>query len=66
MSNTLLEMVNGHNVVVELYKNDKTGLYHIELKDPITYRILNITCYHDYNKAIQHLAVYRKAPNSYE
>lgn len=59
MSNTLLESVNGYNLVVELYKNDLTGLFHIELREPITYKILNVTCYSDYDKAMQHLAVYR-------
>jgi len=60
MSNTLLESVNDHNVVVELYKNDITGLYHIELREPVTYKILNVTYYSDYDKAMQHLAAYSK------
>lgn len=60
MSNTLLEIVNGHKVVVRFSKNNLTGLFHIELREPITYKILHVTYYSDYDKAMQHVAAYRK------
>lgn len=64
MSNVLIEAVDNHNVVVELYRNTQANSYYIELKDPITYRILNITVYTDYNKANQHLAAYKNSLNN--